>query len=89
MEHQLSAGLSEGQIAEFVEDNEVQARKIFRDAPLASGATLGLEPVDEIDRGEEPPARSRSDAASRDGDGPGASCPRRFPRPWNAYPLDL
>ena len=38
-------------------------------AALASGAAFGLELVDEIDGGEEAPARSGSDAASRDGDG--------------------
>ena len=69
MEQQLPARLSEGQIAEFVEDDEVHAREIIGDAPLASGAGLGFEPVDEIDGGEEAPARSGSDAASRDGDG--------------------
>ena len=69
MEQQLPAGLSEGKIAEFVEDDEVHARKIIGDAPLTSGARFGLEPVDEIDGCEEAPARSRSDAASRDRDG--------------------
>jgi hypothetical protein len=47
--------------------DEVHAREIIGDAPLASGAGLGFEPVDEIDGGEEAPARSRSDAASREG----------------------
>ena len=69
MEQQLAAGLSEGQIAQFVENDEVHACKIIGDAALASGAAFGLELVDEIDGGEEAPARSRSDAASRDGDG--------------------
>jgi hypothetical protein len=38
------------------------------DASLTSGSAFGLELIDEIDRGEEAPARSRPDAASRDRD---------------------
>ena len=54
MEQQLAAGLGEGQIAEFVEDDEVEAREIIGESPLATGAALSLELVDEIDGGEEP-----------------------------------
>jgi hypothetical protein len=60
--------MSSWQIAEFVEDDEVDAGEIIGDPALPSGACLGLEPIDEIDGGEEAAARSRSDAASRDGD---------------------
>ena len=59
----------ERQAAEFVEDDEVHAGQIIGDAALAPGAGFGLEPVDEIDSGEEAAARSRPDAASRDCDG--------------------
>ena len=38
MEQQLPAGLGEGEIAEFVEDDEVEAGEIIGDASLASGA---------------------------------------------------
>ena len=69
MEQQLSAGLGERQIAEFIENNEVEAGEIVGDAPLATGSAFGLELIDEIDCGEEAPTRSRSDAAARDGDG--------------------
>ena len=69
MEQQLAAGLGEREIAEFVEDDDVEASEIVGDASLASGSTFGLELIDEIDGGEEAPARSSSDAASRDGDG--------------------
>ena len=69
MEEQLPAGLGERQVAEFVEDDEVEAGEIIGDAALAAGAPLGLELVDEIDGGEEATARSGADAASRDGDG--------------------
>ena len=43
------AGLGERQIAEFVEDDEVEAGEMVGDAFLAAGARLGLEPIDEID----------------------------------------
>ena len=50
------------QIAELVEDDEVEASGIIGDVFLRP-ARLGLEPNDEIDGREEPPARSRPDAA--------------------------
>ena len=65
----MPAGVGEGQIAEFIEDDEVEAGEIVGDASLASGSAFGLELIDEIDGGEEATARSGSDAASRDGDG--------------------
>jgi hypothetical protein len=68
VEQQLSAGLGERQIAEFIENDEVETREIIREASLASSARLRLKPVDEIDGGEEAAARSGADAASRDGD---------------------
>jgi len=58
MEQQLPTGLGEGQIAEFVEDDDVEAGEIVGDSSLASGSTFGLELIDEIDGGEEAPARS-------------------------------
>ena len=36
MEQQLPAGLSEGQIAEFVEDDEVEAREVIGEPSLAA-----------------------------------------------------
>ena len=56
VEQQLPAGLREGEIAEFVEDDDVEASEIVGDASLASGSTFGLELIDEIDGGEEAPA---------------------------------
>ena len=53
MEEKLPAGLGEGEIAELVEDDEVHACEIVGDAALPAGARLGLEPVDEVDGGEE------------------------------------
>jgi hypothetical protein len=54
MEQELAAGLSEGQIAEFVEDDEVHAGQMISETALARVAGLGLEPVDEIDNVIEP-----------------------------------
>ena len=56
VEQQLSASLRERQIAEFVEDDEVLAIEIVGQASLASGAALGLKPVDQINDIEEPAA---------------------------------
>jgi hypothetical protein len=49
MEQKLAAGLGEGQIAEFVEHDEIEAGEMIGDAALAAGAGLGLELVDEVD----------------------------------------
>jgi hypothetical protein len=46
MEQQLSAGWGEGQIAEFVEDDGVEAGEMICDAALPTRAGLGLELVD-------------------------------------------
>ena len=39
VEEQLPAGLGEGQVAEFVEDDEVTPGELVRGAALASGAS--------------------------------------------------
>ena len=78
-EEELTAGLSEGQIAELVEDDEIEAGEVIGDAALASGARLSLEPIDEIDDVVEAGTGRVSDAAAGDGDrevglaGPGAA----------------
>src|ERR1700704_1020326 len=69
MEQEWPAGLSEGQIAKFVEDDEVHAGQVVGEPALAAGAGLGFEPVDEIDHVVEPTAGTATDAASGDGDG--------------------
>ena len=56
MEQQLAAGSGEREIAEFIEDDDVEASEIVGDVSLASGSTFGLELIDEIDGGEEAPA---------------------------------
>ena len=65
----MAAGLGEREIAEFAEDDDVEASEIVGDASLASGSTFGLELIDEIDCGKEAPARSGPNAVARDGDG--------------------
>ena len=69
MKQELPAGLGEGQIAEFVEDDEVHARQMIGEPSLPTVAGFGLEPVDEIDHVVKPPADAGADAASGDGDG--------------------
>ena len=54
MEQQLSAGLGEGQIPAFVEDDEVQAGEIVGDASLAAGADSGPFRCDPCRRASRP-----------------------------------
>src|SRR6202040_2064776 len=65
MKEQLAAGLSEGQIAEFVENDEVHAREIFGEPPLPAGAGFALQPIDEIDDGIEAAPGAAADAGPR------------------------
>ena len=69
VEQELSAGLGEGQIAKFIEDDEVHAGQMLSYPALPPIAGLGLEPVNEVDHVVEPAARARSDTASGNGDG--------------------
>jgi hypothetical protein len=69
MEQQLPAGLGEGQIAQFIEDDEVEAGQIVSQPPLTAGAGFTLQPVDEIDDGVEPATETPADASAGDGDG--------------------
>ena len=46
MEEQLPAGLGEGQIAEFIQHDEVETGQIIGHASLATGAGLVVEPID-------------------------------------------
>ena len=69
VEQKLAAGLSERQIAELVEDDEVHAGQVVSEPALATSAGLGLEAIDEIDHVVEPAASATTDAASRNCDG--------------------
>ena len=56
VEQELSAGLGEGQITKFIEDDEVHAGQMIGEPSLVPISGLGLEPVDEIDDVVEPTA---------------------------------
>jgi hypothetical protein len=47
MEQQLPARLGEREIAEFVEDGEVEESQLVGDEPLSAGSTFGLKRIDE------------------------------------------
>src|SRR5436305_3488206 len=63
MKQQLTAGLSERQIAELVEHDEVHAGEIFGEAILAAGASFVLQPVDQVDHGVEAASGPAADAS--------------------------
>jgi hypothetical protein len=63
VEQELAAGLSERQIAELIEDDEVHAGQVVGEPALATSAGLGLEAIDEIDHVVEPAAGATADAA--------------------------
>jgi len=49
MEEQLSASLGEGEVAELVEHDKVEAGQVIREPPLPAGAGFALQSVDEVD----------------------------------------
>ena len=61
--------MSERQIAEFVENDEVHSSELIGDPTLPSVTGLDLEPIDEIDHVIESATGAGSDAASGDGNG--------------------
>ena len=69
MEQKLAAGLGERQIAEFVEDDEVETGQVVGNPALSAASALGLKAVDEIDDVIEAATGAGADAASRDGNG--------------------
>ena len=69
VEEELPAGLGEGQVAEFVEDDEVAAGELLCGAALASGAEFGLEVVDQVDGVVATATGALSDAGPGDGCG--------------------
>lgn len=62
-----SAGLCEGQIAQFVENDEVHAGQMLGEPALPAVAGFGLEPVDEVDDVVEASSGTIADTASGDG----------------------
>src|SRR6202022_5124351 len=69
MEQKLATGLSERQVAEFVEDDEVHPGQMLGDTTLPAVAGLDLQAVDEVDHVVEAPAGTGSDTASGNGGG--------------------
>src|SRR5207344_1665338 len=69
VEQELATGLSERQVAEFVEDDEVHPGQMLGDTTLPSVAGLDLQAIDEVDHVVEATAGTGSDAASGDGNG--------------------
>ena len=69
VEKQLATGVSEGQIAEFVEHDQVHAGEIFGEPALSIGAGFVLQPVDEVDDSVEAAAGAAADAGAGDGNG--------------------
>src|SRR5271168_2883224 len=53
VEQQLAAGLGKWQIAQFVEDDEVETGEIIGKPTLSARSALGFEAIDEIDGVEE------------------------------------
>ena len=56
VEQQLAASLSEGQIAQFIENDEVETVQVICQAALFAAAGLRLKAVDQIDAIIEPAA---------------------------------
>src|SRR5205823_6414596 len=54
VEQQLSTGLAERQIAEFVDDDEIVAQQVLGEPATTAGGLFLLELVDHIDQVEEP-----------------------------------
>ena len=69
VEQELTAGLSERQVAKFVEDDEVHTRQMVGEPTLSAIAGLDLEPVDEVNHVIEATTGAGTDAASGNGDG--------------------
>src|SRR5215210_2846072 len=58
MEQHLPAADREWQIAQLVEDDEIDADELVGQFPGFAGARFGLELIDQLDRGEEAHAGS-------------------------------
>lgn len=68
VEQELTASLGEGEIAEFVQDQEVEAGDQVRGPALSFGAGFGVELVHQVDDVEEPAPAAVSDTGTRDAD---------------------
>jgi len=68
VEQQLATRHREQQIAELVQDHEIEPVEMIGDTALPPGAGLGLEPVGQIDRVLEPDASTATHAGTADRD---------------------
>jgi hypothetical protein len=66
VEQKLAASPRERQIAELIEDDEVEAGEIIGEPSPPTRPSFGLRSVDQIDGVEEPAARSGANATARD-----------------------
>ena len=69
VEEELSAGLGEGQITQFVEDDEVETSHVVGKPSLLAATGLGLKPVHQIDDVVEAAAGAAADERTGNGDG--------------------
>ena len=69
MEQELATSLCEGQIAEFIQDQEVEAGDEIGRASLPFSARLGVQFVHQIDDVKEPASPSFSDTGTGNADG--------------------
>src|SRR5690554_3489076 len=69
MEQELSAGLSEGQITQFIQDDEVEAHQMFGQPSSATGAGLRFQLVDQVHDVEEAAPSSIADNCTSDCNG--------------------
>ena len=68
VEQELAAGLRERQIAELVENEEVEPGEAIGGTALAAGAGFGLKLVDQVNRSMEAATGTRADAGAGNGD---------------------
>src|SRR4029079_9148592 len=66
VEQHLPAADRERQITEFVEDDEIAADELVGQLSGLAGTRLGLELIDQVNRGEEPNARAVAHAIGPD-----------------------
>ena len=69
VEQQLAAGLGEGQIAELIENEEIDAGEPVGDAAMAAELGFALQPVDQVDGIEEARLAPGPDHAAGHADG--------------------
>src|SRR6201996_9286126 len=67
MEQELTAGLSERQVAKLVEDDEVHPSQVLGNTTLPSVTGLDLQAINEVNHIVEATTGARTDATSGDG----------------------